>query len=59
VLGTTEIIILVVIGLILFGNKNRIGEIARALGKFSAEFKKGRREVEREIEEIKKEIDNK
>lgn len=53
-LGTTEIIILVIVGLILFGNKNRIGEIARALGKFSSEFKKGKGEVEKEIEGIKK-----
>jgi len=56
-LGATEIIIiLVVAGLILFGKKNRIGDIARALGKFSSEFKKGKREAEEEIEEIKKEI---
>lgn len=56
-LGTTEIIIvLVVAGLILFDKKNRIGEIARALGKFSSEFKKGKKEAEKEIEEIKKEL---
>jgi len=41
-------------GLIIFGNKNRIGEIARTLGKFSSEFKKGKKEAEKEIEEIKK-----
>lgn len=54
-LGATEIIIiLVVAGLILFGSKNRIGEIARTLGKFSSEFKKGKKKAEKEIEEIKK-----
>lgn len=55
--GASEVlIILIVAGLILFGKKNRIGEIARTLGKFSAEFKKGTKETEKEIEEIKKEI---
>jgi len=56
-LGTTEIIIiLIVAGLIFFGGGKKIGEIARTLGKFSAEFKKGKGEVEKELEGIKKEI---
>ncbi len=54
-LGATEIIIILVVGgLILFGKKNRISEIARAMGKFSSEFKKGKMEAEKEIEEIRK-----
>ncbi len=57
-LGTTEIIIiLIVAGLLLFGKGEKIKEIARALGKFSAEFKKGKGEAKKEIEEIKKEIE--
>lgn len=57
VLGATEIIIiLIAAGVIVFGGKKGVGEIARSLGKFSSEFKKGRREVEEEINKIKKEI---
>ncbi|MBA7620385.1 hypothetical protein ES703_27734 [subsurface metagenome] len=56
-LGATEvIIILIVAGVIVFGGKKGVGEIARSLGKFSGEFKKGRKEVEKEIDKIKKEI---
>jgi TatA/E family protein of Tat protein translocase len=56
-LGATEIIIiLIVAGLIFFGGGNKIGEIARALGKFNAEFKKGKEKVEKELEDVKKEI---
>lgn len=56
-LGATEIIIiLIAAGVIVFGGKKGAGEIARSLGKFSGEFKKGRREVEKEIKNIKKEI---
>ena len=55
-LGTTELIILVVAILVLFGNTKRIREIARAMGRFSSEFKKGKEEAEKKIEEIKKEI---
>ena len=56
-LGTTEIIIiLIAAGVIVFGGKKGVGEIARTLGKFSGEFKKGTREVEKEIKNIKKEL---
>ena len=56
-LGATEIIIiLIVAGLILFGKGEKIKELARTLGKFSAEFKKGKKETEKRIEENKKEI---
>ncbi len=56
-LGASEIIIILIIaGLILFGGGKKIGEIARSLGKFSAEFKKGRKDIDQEIEELKKEI---
>ncbi|PIU75158.1 MAG: translocase [Candidatus Portnoybacteria bacterium CG06_land_8_20_14_3_00_39_12] len=56
-IGITElIIILVVAGTIFFGGK-RIGELGRALGKFTGEFKKGKIESEKEIEAMKKEIE--
>lgn len=56
-LGASEIIIILIVGgVILFGGKKRIGEIARSLGKFSGEFKKGKREMEKEIKNIKEEL---
>ncbi len=56
-LGATEIIIiLIVAGLILFGKGDKIKELARTLGKFRAEFNKGKKEAEKGIEEIKKEL---
>lgn len=55
-LGLPEIIIILIIGgLILFGGK-RTKEIARSLGRFTGEFKKGKKEVEKGIKELKKEI---
>lgn len=55
-IGLSEILILVLAVFILFGNKEKIGEFARALGKFMAEFKKGKMEAEKEMEKIKNEI---
>jgi len=56
-IGISEaIIILVVAGIIFFGGK-KIGELGRALGRFTGEFKKGKMEVEKELKEIKKEIE--
>jgi sec-independent protein translocase protein TatA len=54
-IGFTEILIIGVIALIiLFGGK-KITEIARGMGKFSSEFKKGKMEAEKELKEIKSE----
>lgn len=48
-LGIMEILIIVLAaGLLLFGSK-KIVELARSLGRFSGEFKKGRSEVEKEL----------
>jgi len=56
-LGATEIIIiLIAAGVIVFGGKKGVGEIARTLGKFTGEFKKGKKGVEKEINKIKKEL---
>jgi len=56
-LGATEIIIILIIAvLVLFGDKKKVSETARFLGRFSSEFKKGKKEVEKGIEGIKKEI---
>ena len=53
-LGLPEIIVILVAVVILFYGGEKIPEIARGLGRFSGEFKKGRKEVEKEIEEATK-----
>lgn len=54
-LGIGEILIIVLaIGILLFGGK-KIIEVARSMGRFSGEFKKGKKEVEREMKEAEEE----
>ena len=54
-LGIPEIIIiLLAIGILLFGSK-KIIELARSMGRFTGEFKKGKREIEAEIKSAEKE----
>ena len=53
-LGLGEILLLIAIVSILFFGGKKIEEVARSLGKFTGEFKKGKAEVEKEIENIKK-----
>jgi len=48
-LGGQEILLLVVLGVLLFGRK--LPEVGRSLGKTMVEFKKGMRGVEDEINE--------
>ena len=50
-IGYTEIILIVLVVLLLFGAK-RIPELARALGKASYEFKKAKDNIAREGEEL-------
>lgn len=47
-IGTTELVVILVIGLLLFGK--RLPEVGRSLGKGIVEFKKGLKGVEEEIE---------
>jgi sec-independent protein translocase protein TatA len=47
--GPTEIIVILLLILILFGSK-RIPEIAQSLGKGIREFKKSMREIETEVD---------
>ena len=46
--GTTEIILLLLLALLLFGAK-RIPEIGRSIGRGIQEFKKGMRDLDSEI----------
>jgi len=55
-LGLPEIIIiLIAVGIVFFGGK-KMTEFARGLGRFSGEFKKGKREIEKELRDVEKEI---
>jgi len=48
-LGIPEIvIILLAVGILLFGSK-KIVEMARSMGRFTGEFKKGKRDIETEM----------
>ncbi len=60
-LGSTEIIIIALVILLLFGGK-KIPELMRGLGKGVSQFKKGMKDIEEEINaepENKEKIQNK
>ena len=52
-----EGIIIALVGLLLFGGK-KIPELMRGLGKGVKSFKQGMKEVESEMDEIKKDIES-
>lgn len=54
-IGTSEVIILALVILLLFGGK-KIPELMRGLGKGVKSFKQGMNEVEKEIESIDTEV---
>lgn len=54
-LGTTEIIMIFVVILLLFGAK-KLPELARGIGKSMGEFKKAREDFEREITRAETEV---
>lgn len=56
-LGITEITLILVVILLLFGGK-RIPELARALGKASYEYKKAKEMIKKEATEIKEAIED-
>ncbi len=57
-LGSTEIIVLVVvIGVLIFGAK-KIPDLAKTFGKAKGEFEKGKIESEKELKDFKGKIDN-
>jgi sec-independent protein translocase protein TatA len=51
-IGFPELLVILLIVLLLFGAA-RLPEIARSLGKSIHEFKKGIKEVEKDVEEVK------
>jgi sec-independent protein translocase protein TatA len=54
-LGPSEMVIILVIGLLLFGA--RLPQVGRSLGKSLAEFKRGLRGLENEMDSAEKDID--
>lgn len=56
-LGITEITLILVVILLLFGGK-RIPELARALGKATYEYKKAKETFKKEANDIKEAIEN-
>jgi len=55
--GTEIIIVVVVIGVLIFGAK-KIPELAKTFGKAKGEFEKGKIEGEKELSDFKGKIDN-
>ena len=56
-LGITEILLILVVIILLFGGK-RIPEIARALGRASYEYKKAKNIIKDEAADLKNAIEN-
>lgn len=56
-LGITEITLILIVILLLFGSK-RIPELARALGKASYEYKKAKDIIKKEADEIKESLED-
>lgn len=55
-LGIGEIIVLVIVIYFLFLGGDRLSELGRGLGRFTGELKKGKEEVEKEIDKVGKVI---
>ena len=55
-LGFPELLIILIALLVFFFGGEKISELARGLGKFTGEFKKGRAEMEKEIKKAEKEL---
>jgi sec-independent protein translocase protein TatA len=54
-LGATEIVIIVVVLIIVFFGGKKLAGLAKSAGRVGGEFKKGKLEVEQELDEMKKE----
>jgi len=53
--GGPELLIIVGIAVLLFG-ANKIPKLARSMGEASGEFKKGRQELEEELEDVQQDV---
>ncbi len=57
-IGTSELILILIVALFLFG-PNKLPELARSLGKAAGEFKKAQLETEHEIKQMDKPLNDK
>ena len=55
-IGTTELVLILVVLLLLFGAK-RIPDIARSIGKSMSQFKRGMRDVDLNVDDNEKKED--
>lgn len=53
-LGPSEIIIILTVVVVFFFGGEKLSELAKGLGRFTGEFKKGKAEIEEEIAEAEK-----
>ncbi len=56
-LGLPEIVIILIVVVFLFSGGDKLAEIGRGIGRFTGEFKKGKDEMERAVNETKKELE--
>lgn len=57
-LGFPEIVIILVVVVVFFFGGEKISELARGLGRFTGEFRKGQEEMENEIKKAEKDWDS-
>lgn len=55
-LGVTEIVIILVVLVIVFFGAKKLGGLAKSAGRVGGEFKKGKLEVEKEIEDMQNKV---
>jgi len=55
-IGTGEIIIIVIAVIVLLFGGKKVVDWSRNLGRVAGEFKKGKEEIEKELEQTKKEL---
>ncbi|OHA80326.1 MAG: hypothetical protein A2675_00600 [Candidatus Yonathbacteria bacterium RIFCSPHIGHO2_01_FULL_51_10] len=55
-LGINEVVIIGIVFLVLFYGAGKMTDIAKSVGRLTGEYKKGKMEVEKEIEKAKKDL---
>lgn len=55
-LGLSEIVIILTVVVVFFLGGEKMAELAKGLGRFTGEFKKGKAEIEKEIAKAKEEL---
>lgn len=55
-LGPSELVVILTVAVVFFFGGEKVSELARGLGRFTGEFKKGKAEMEREMKKVEKEL---